>query len=95
MILANFNLISAIYSPAADSLIVSGNVYSVPREGELVALNGSLYIVYSVSWAYANPDTSQNMAQTANVRVMPVTATSSGSGTGSSGSGSGSNGCGC
>jgi hypothetical protein len=90
MILANFNLISAIYTPSSDTLIVSGNVYSVPHEGDLVTLNGSLYIVYSVSWAYANPDTNQNMAQTATVRVLSATASSS------SGSGSSSNsGCGC
>lgn len=92
MILANFNLISSIYTPSSDTLLVSGNVYSVPQPGELVTINATLYITHSISWAYANPDTNQNMAQTATVRLLNVSSSSSSGSGGSSGSNSG---CGC
>ena len=92
MITANFNLISSIYTPSTDTPLITGNVYSVPQPGELVTINATLYITHSISWSYANPDANQDIAQTANVRLLNVSSSSSSGSSGNSGSNSG---CGC
>jgi hypothetical protein len=70
MITANFNLISSLFNPSADTLVETGVIVEVPKVGEHVVVNSTLYLVHSISWTFAQPDVSQNIAQTANIRML-------------------------
>lgn len=74
MISVNFNLITSLFNPTADTTLTTGVIVEAPKVGELVVVNATAYIVHSINWVFANPDVGGNIAQTANIRLMPLPA---------------------